>query len=152
MLGFVYALPNIFPPQPAVQISANRGATVDQALKEKVQGILETEKIPFERIELERRPHPRALRRTPTRRSPASDALATRARRNNYTVALNLASTVPRWLRAIGANAMPLGLDLQGGVHFLMEVDESRAAETCSSATPTTSAPRCATRRSATSR
>ncbi len=56
-----------------------------------------------------------------------SDALKTELGDNNYTVALNLASTVPSWLRAIGANRMPLGLDLQGGVHFLMEVDSKVA-------------------------
>jgi preprotein translocase subunit SecD len=43
---------------------------------------------------------------------------------DKYTVALNLASTVPQWMRMIGANSMPLGLDLQGGVHFLMQVDQ----------------------------
>src|SRR3546814_16625302 len=48
----------------------------------------------------------------------------------NYVVALNLASTVPGWLRAIGASPMNLGLDLQGGVHFLMQVDQRAAIDT----------------------
>ena len=53
LLGILYGVPNLFPPQPAVQITANRGATVDEALKEKAQGVLEKGKIPFQRIELD---------------------------------------------------------------------------------------------------
>jgi preprotein translocase subunit SecD len=126
-LGFLYALPNLFPPQPAVQISANRGATVDDALKEKVMGVLQTQKIEFVSVEL-------AGERLLTRfanadtQLRASDALRTELG-DQYVVALNLASSVPGWLRAIGANAMPLGLDLQGGVHFLLEVDQKAALD-----------------------
>src|SRR5262249_6274635 len=58
----------------------------------------------------------------------ASDALRTELG-DSYIVALNLASTVPGWMRAIGANAMPLGLDLRGGVHFLMQVDDKVGME-----------------------
>ena len=57
----------------------------------------------------------------PTRSSPVLG--------DNYTVAFKLESTVPAWLRAIGATSMPLGLDLQGGVHFLMQVDQSDVIE-----------------------
>ena len=125
LLGFVYALPILYPPQTAVQISANRGATVDQALKEKVLGILQTKKITFDDVELN---GDRILARFPNTdvQLAGSDALKSDLG-DNYTVALNLASTVPGWLRAIGANRMPLGLDLQGGVHFLMEVDSKAA-------------------------
>jgi preprotein translocase subunit SecD len=124
-LGFVYATPILFTPQAAVQISANRGATVDQALKEKVLGILQTKKVTFDDVELN---GDRILARFPNTDTQfaGSDALKTELG-DNYTVALNLASTVPGWLRAIGANRMPLGLDLQGGVHFLMEVDSKAA-------------------------
>ncbi|MEP6483428.1 MAG: protein translocase subunit SecD [Rudaea sp.] len=125
LLGFVYALPILYPPQVAVQISANRGATVDDALKEKVLGILQTKKIAFTDVE---RNNDRLLARFPNTdvQLTASDALRTELG-DQYSVALNLASTVPGWLRAIGANRMPLGLDLQGGVHFLMEVDSKSA-------------------------
>ena len=125
LLGFVYALPILFPQQPAVQISANRGATVDAALKEKVLGILQTKKLEFKDVELN---GDRLLARFPNTevQLAASDALKTELG-DQYVVALNLASTVPGWLRAIGANRMPFGLDLQGGVHFLMEVDQKAA-------------------------
>ncbi|HEX4481983.1 MAG TPA: protein translocase subunit SecD [Rudaea sp.] len=125
LFGFVYALPIIYTPQAAVQISANRGATVDQALKEKVLGILQTKKVTFDDVELN---GDRILARFPNTDTQfaGSDVLKTDLG-DNYTVALNLASTVPSWLRAIGANRMPLGLDLQGGVHFLMEVDSKAA-------------------------
>src|SRR6476646_2239856 len=121
LLGMVYALPILFPQQPAVQVSANRGATVDAALKEKVLGILQTKKIEFKDVELN---GDRLLARFPNTevQLAASDEIKTQLG-DQYVVALNLASTVPAWLRAIGANRMPLGLDLQGGVHFLMEID-----------------------------
>ena len=98
LLGILYGIPNLFPQQPAVQVSANRGATVDEALKERAQGVLEKDKIPFQRIEL-------AGDRLVVRfagvddQSKASDALRTELG-DSYVVALNLASTVPAWMRA----------------------------------------------------
>jgi preprotein translocase subunit SecD len=125
LFGIVYALPILFPQQPAVQISANRGATVDLALKEKVLGVLQTRKLDFKDVELD---GDRLLVRFANTevQLAASDVLKSELG-DQYVVALNLASTVPGWLRAIGANRMPLGLDLQGGVHFLMEVDQKAA-------------------------
>lgn len=124
LLGVLYGVPNLFLQQPAVQITANRGATVDQALKEQVQGTLEKAKIAFQSIELN---GDHLLVRLPTGenelQAKAQELLKT-SLGDQYVVALNLASTVPRWMRAIGAKEMPKGLDLQGGVHFLMEVDD----------------------------
>ena len=129
-LGLIYASPNLFQSQPAVQISANRGATVDEALKEKVTGILQAKKIDFKAIDLN---DDRLLARFADANVQLAAADALKADLNEkseqYVVALNLASTVPHWLRAIHANAMPLGLDLQGGVHFLMEIDQKAALE-----------------------
>ncbi len=127
LLGFVYASPNLFPPQPAVQISANRGGKVDEALKEKVLGILQTNKLEFRNVELN---GDRMLARfaNTDAQFAAQDLLKT-SLGDDYIVAPNLASSVPSWLRAIGANAMPKGLDLQGGVHFLMEVDAKAALD-----------------------
>ena len=127
VLGFVYALPNVFPPVPAVQISASHEAKVDQALKEKVLGVLQSKKIEFRDVELH---GDRLLARfaNPDLQLLAQDALKA-ALGEDYIVAPNLASTVPGWLTAIGANAMPLGLDLQGGVHFLMEIDQKAALD-----------------------
>ncbi|MDC8015553.1 protein translocase subunit SecD [Tahibacter soli] len=128
LFGFLYALPNMYPKQPAVQISANRGFTVDGALKEKVQGILETQKIAFTAVELE---GDRLLVRVPDleTQTKASDAVKTGIDSAGYVVALNLASTVPGWLTSIGAHGMAWGLDLQGGVHFLMEVDQKSVVD-----------------------
>lgn len=128
LFGFLYALPNMYPKQPAVQISANRGFTVDGALKEKVQGILETQKIAFTAVQLE---GDRLLVRVPDleTQTKASDAVKAGLDSAGYVVALNLASTVPGWLTAIGAHGMAWGLDLQGGVHFLMEVDQKSVVE-----------------------
>jgi len=127
LLGFLYALPNLFPKEPAVQISANRGSVVDVALKEKVQGILETQKLAFKSVELEGE---RLLVRLDSTEAQAVTAEALRKDLGqSYTAALNLASTVPHWLTAIYAHSMPLGLDLQGGVHFLMEVDQKVVLE-----------------------
>ena len=129
LLGVLYGVPNLFVQQPAVQINANRGATVDEALKERVQGVLEKEKITFDRIETG---DGHMLVRLPIgeteEQAKAQEKLRTELG-DQYVVALNLASTVPEWMRAIGAREMPKGLDLQGGVHFLMEVDSKDVIE-----------------------
>jgi preprotein translocase subunit SecD len=125
LVGIVYALPNVFRPQPAVQISGNRGAAVDATLKTKVDALLATAKVPASAIDVNEKDG-RLLARfgSVDDQAKASEALRV-GLGDNYTVALNLASTVPSWLRSINANSMPLGLDLQGGVHFLMEVDQT---------------------------
>ena len=126
LLGIVYALPNMFPQQKAVQVSGSRGATVDLALKQKVEAALQQHKIPVLEIDLSTDAKgDRLLARFDNAdlQLKASDVIK-ETLDDRYVVALNLASTVPGWLRTIGANAMPLGLDLQGGVHFLMQVDQ----------------------------
>ncbi|UPG89168.1 protein translocase subunit SecD [Luteibacter aegosomaticola] len=125
LVGIVYALPNVFRPQPAVQISGNRGAAVDATLKTKVDALLATAKVPASAVDVNEKDG-RLLARfgSVDDQAKASEALRV-GLGDNYTVALNLASTVPSWLRSINANSMPLGLDLQGGVHFLMEVDQT---------------------------
>ncbi|MBK7044513.1 MAG: protein translocase subunit SecD [Rhodanobacteraceae bacterium] len=125
--GLLYSLPNIYPQDPAVQISASRNAVLDEATKEKVQGDLERAKIAFKSIELSDK---RLLVRLVDGETQLRVSEMLRASLGeNYSVALNLASTVPNWLSAVGANPMTLGLDLQGGVHFLMEVDSKAVIE-----------------------
>lgn len=125
--GLLYSLPNIYPQDPAVQISASRNAVLDEATKEKVQGDLERAKIAFKSIELSDK---RLLVRLVDGETQLRASEMLRASLGeNYSVALNLASTVPNWLSAVGANPMTLGLDLQGGVHFLMEVDSKAVIE-----------------------
>ena len=129
VLGVLYGVPNLYVQQPAVQVNPNRGAAIDLALKEKVQGTLEKAKIPFERIDLNK---DQLMVRLPVGanddQGKALEAMKTDLG-DQYVVAPNLASTVPSWMRAIGAREMPKGLDLQGGVHFLMEVDDKDVIE-----------------------
>lgn len=127
LLAILYALPNIFAQEPAVQLSANRGNSIDQVLEESVKGSLQGRNIAFKSIE---RDETRMLIRFADTETQLQAADAIKAdllaeeKQNAYVVALNLASTVPDWLRSLRADSMPLGLDLQGGVHFLMEVDQ----------------------------
>ena len=122
LFSILYALPNLFPQDPAVQITANRGQTVDAALKERVMGVLQKQKLQFKSIDLVRDELLVRLN-DPDTQIKASDALSADLG-DDYTTALNLASTVPNWLKSIGGSPMLLGLDLRGGVHFLMEIDE----------------------------
>ena len=127
LIGTVYSLPNLYPQDTAVQITANRGGSVDAALKEQVTGLLDGEKLGYKSVELEGQTLLVRLA-DPNTQVHASDLIRD-AVGNDYVVALNLASTVPAWLEKIGARPMLLGLDLQGGVHFLMEVDRAAAIE-----------------------
>lgn len=125
LISALYALPNIYPQDPSVQVTANHGAQIDDALKQRIAGVLAKAGIKPKTIETQ---GDNLLVRTanPDAQSKASDALRADLG-NNYVVAMNLASNTPHWLSAIGARPMPLGLDLQGGVHFLMEVDKKSA-------------------------
>ncbi|NLB13594.1 MAG: protein translocase subunit SecD [Gammaproteobacteria bacterium] len=128
IIATIYSLPNLFPQDTAVQISATRGGVVDEALKERVHGVLERSQIEFKAIEFDNN---NLLVRLadPNTQIRAADTIRGEVGQG-YVVALNLASTVPDWLTRIGADPMLLGLDLQGGVHFLMEVDQKAALET----------------------
>ncbi len=127
LLSAIYALPNIYPQDPSVQISAGRGATVDAALEQRVSQTLAKAGLKAKLIEKQ---GDNLLVRTADSDTQSKvadllgDTLGTR-----YVVAMNLASNVPDWLTAIGAKPMALGLDLQGGVHFLMEVDKKAAID-----------------------
>ena len=123
VLGIVYALPNAFLPVPAVQITANRNGTVDQALEQKVSDALKQQNIATTGVEL-KGDHLLASFVNADVQRTAADVIKA-ALGDDFTVAFNLKSTVPGWLTAIGAKPMPLGLDLQGGVHFLMQVDQN---------------------------
>ena len=125
LASLLYALPNLFPQDPAVQISANRGHQVDAALKQRVASVLGQQKIAYKRIDIVRDELLVRLANTEVQRK-AYDTIHA-ALGDDYVSALNLASNVPGWLKAVGGSSMLLGLDLQGGVHFLMEVDEQAA-------------------------
>ena len=128
----LYSLPNLYPHDPAVQITAGRGGSLDAALISRVEGLLRANKLDYKSVAMEGSNLMVRLRNSDAQ-IKASDLIRPELG-NTYTVALNLGSTVPHWLQAIGGKPMSLGLDLQGGVHFLMEVDEQAAIEKRSNA------------------
>jgi preprotein translocase subunit SecD len=128
VIGFIYALPNLFPDDYAVQITGARSSTeVDQRILDRAVGALEANGIEIKSSGLQERD---AL----IRLNSAEDQLRARPAvqkvlGRDYLVALNMAASTPAWLRAVGAGPMKLGLDLRGGVHFLLEVDMETAVE-----------------------
>ena len=123
----LYALPNVFPQDPSVQVTANRGSVVDEGLRSRIQSELQAAGVTVKSVDID---DGDLLVRLPNAdmQVKAADTLRPELG-NDYVVALNLASTVPDWLDALGAKPMLLGLDLQGGVHFTMQVDQAAALE-----------------------
>ncbi|GGY24581.1 protein translocase subunit SecD [Rhodanobacter panaciterrae] len=128
LFGVIYALPNAFRPLLAVQVTANRDAPpIDQSLQQKVQAALTSKNIAASAVAVEGDHLLATFTNSDVQKSGADVIKA--ALGDGYTVAFKLQSNVPAWLRAIGARSMPLGLDLQGGVHFLMQVDQNDAID-----------------------
>ena len=128
VISTLYALPSLYPDEPAVQISgAKAGTTIDSTVIQKAEQILKSENINSHDNTFTNNA---ALLRLSSSEAQlkAKDALS-KELGENYTVALNLAPTTPAWLQKIGAKPMKLGLDLRGGVHFLLEVDMDKAIE-----------------------
>jgi preprotein translocase subunit SecD len=123
----LYALPNVFPQDPAVQVTAGRGGVMDDALVERIRGSLQSANLGFRSVAMEQGAVLVRLDSVDAQSQVAS--VIETAIGDDYVVALNLASTVPAWLESLGGKSMVLGLDLLGGVHFLMEVDEQAAIE-----------------------
>lgn len=120
-IGILYALPNLYGEDPAVQISGTRGqVTTEQTLTE-VRQVIEQNKLSLKSIALENGSILAKFSST-DEQLLAKDKILEKLG-NNYSVALNLAPATPTWLTDIGAGPMKLGLDLRGGVRFLMEVD-----------------------------
>ena len=126
MIGLLYTIPNLFGESPAVQISPARASLkADQALLGKVEAALDLAGIAFDGIYLDAS-GVKVRFKNPEDQLKAKDRLNENLG-NDYTVALNLLSQTPDWLLAIGAKPMYLGLDLRGGVHFLLQVDMDAA-------------------------
>ncbi len=127
-MGAIYAAPNIYPDDPALQISGASSATVtDEAVLKRVVSALDEAGVSYKSSELSAK---NALIRFPDGDAQLhAKAVATRVLGDDYLVALNLAPNTPDWLVQMGATPMKLGLDLRGGVHFLMEVDMAKAVE-----------------------
>lgn len=123
LVGVIYALPNLYGEDPAIQISAKEGASITTAeLEKRIASNLNTQNIPYQSFQ---RTTNTVLVRFPNTEAQlkAQDVIQGSGIGKDYLVALNLASRTPRWLQAIGAKPMRLGLDLQGGIHFLLDVD-----------------------------
>ena len=127
VLSALYALPNVYQKDPSVQITANRGGHIDDALRQRVSAELSAAGITPKAVDKEGES---LIVRLPSLevQTRANDVLRQKAG-ENYTVALNLASTVPNWLAKLGGKPMVLGLDLVGGVHFALQVDQKAALE-----------------------
>lgn len=129
VFGFVYAAPNLYPPDPAIQLSGQSGAmTIDAAVLEKVEQSLDEAGIEY--FDGVANGDSLLVRlRKPDLQLRAKEVIQAEMG-GDYIVALNLAPTTPKWLSDIGGMPMKLGLDLSGGVHFLLEVDLDSALKT----------------------
>ncbi|MDV6327475.1 protein translocase subunit SecD [Idiomarina sp. Sol25] len=125
LMAALYALPNIYGEDPAVQISANRNATIDTSTMDRVKSSLESVGIQAKSIALEE--EQLLVRLTSDDEQLKARESILESLGDDYIVALNLAPATPEWLKSIGAQPMKLGLDLRGGVHFLMEIDMDEA-------------------------
>ncbi|WP_337881230.1 protein translocase subunit SecD [Rheinheimera sp.] len=127
VVSLLYALPNIYPNDPSLQINATRGGEVSQENVEQLTKALAEHGLTAKSAQLEK--GQLLVRFLSTEDQLKAREVATAALGDNFVTALNLAPATPAWLDAIGAQPMKLGLDLRGGVHFLMEVDMKTAME-----------------------
>lgn len=125
LLSLLYAAPNLYGEDPALQVSATRGAKIELATLDKVQAFLKQANISPKSASFENGQILIRLKSSEDQlvaRETLSDKLG-----DGFITALNLAPSTPAWLEAIGGAPLKLGLDLRGGVHFLMEVDMEEA-------------------------
>ena len=129
-IGFIYSAPNLYPDDAAIQVSgASTALQVNQADLDRVGTALNAAGIQVKSASLAEGGKGGLLRLTKAEdQLPAKDVVR-KALGDDYVVALNLAPTTPPWLRSLGASPMKLGLDLSGGVHFLLEVDMDKALD-----------------------
>jgi preprotein translocase subunit SecD len=125
LIGTLYALPNLFGEDPALQVTSSRGFALPPLLESNIEEALMAESISFKNKE-------RVGNRLLYRFNSSEDQLRgseilDEALTDQFVVALNSAHATPTWLRAVGGKPMTLGLDLRGGVHFLMQVDMDTA-------------------------
>ncbi|AWM60877.1 protein translocase subunit SecD [Pseudomonas songnenensis] len=130
-IAFVYSAPNLYPDDPAIQVT---GASTAQEIGtedlERISKALVDGGIAVKSASLDEQGRGGLVRlERQDDQLPAKD-IVRRTLGDAYVVALNLAPTTPDWLRSLGASPMKLGLDLSGGVHFLLEVDMEKAIET----------------------
>ncbi len=124
-LGALFALPNIYGKDPAIQISAARSAEISELTEFQASNALEEAGIKFQSISLGF--ETLVIRFEDEETQLKAQSVVKKSLGRSYVVALNLAPATPAWLTKFGAEPMFLGLDLRGGVHFLMEVDMEAA-------------------------
>ena len=124
--GFIYATPNFYPPDPAIQLSGQSGAMViDDSVLQKVEGALDEAGIDY--FDGQADGESLLVRLQDISLQLRAKEVIQAEMGGEYIVALNLAPTTPDWLSSLGGQPMKLGLDLSGGVHFLLEVDLASA-------------------------
>ena len=121
-LGVIYALPNLYPAQPAIQVAyTDSGKSADQSLLETVTESLKSKSINFDEVIL--RDNNIVAKFISIEDQLSAKTILQRALLDKAIIALNLEPSTPQWLKDIGGRPLKLGLDLSGGVHFLLEVD-----------------------------
>ena len=128
MLGFIYALPNLYPTQPSIQLAyTDTGKSADQSLLNEIQNTLDERNVEYDEILL--RDNKIVLKFQNIDQQLESKTILQNKLLDRVIVALNLEPTTPDWLKDLGGKPLKLGLDLSGGVHFLLEVDIDTAQE-----------------------
>ena len=125
LVAATYALPNLYGEDPAVQISLTERGTFPAETESRVKQVLDQASVPYKSVAMEGEKLLARFSDTETQLKGLD--LIRNTLGDGYITALNLAQTTPEWLRAMGGEPMYLGLDLRGGVHFLMEVDMDAA-------------------------
>ena len=128
VVGSIYALPNLYPTQPSIQVAYTDSAkSADQALLNELEDILENEKAGYEEIFL--RENKIVIKFNDVDTQLSSKTVLQNTLLDKVIIALFLEPSTPQWLKDMGANPVKLGLDLSGGVHFLLEVDIDTAQQ-----------------------
>ena len=128
VIGSIYALPNLYPTQPSIQVAYTDSAkSADQALLNELEEILENEKASYEDIFL--RENKIVIKFNDVDTQLSSKTVLQNTLLDKVIIALFLEPSTPQWLKDMGANPVKLGLDLSGGVHFLLEVDIDTAQQ-----------------------
>ncbi|MET0103403.1 MAG: protein translocase subunit SecD, partial [Sedimenticola sp.] len=125
LIGLIYALPNVFDQDPAMEISGTRRAQVDVDTESRVKTALAEAKLEIKSSEMQ--PNKLLLRFADSETQLRAKEVLEAELGSNYTQALTLSTDVPGWLRSMGALPMYLGLDLRGGIHVLIDVDMDAA-------------------------
>ena len=128
IFGFIYALPNLFPQDYAVEITDRRDRTIGPDFLSSVKEKLANQKVLVKRERVSNKKITLVFHNATDRRS-AANSISDMLNNDEKLVAYSLDSSSPQWLKKIGAKSMYLGLDLRGGVHFLMQVDFNEVAK-----------------------